>query len=148
MALIDAIASNSSLQTLDLSWNAVGSKADMTSRPVAAALSDALTKNDTLLHLDLSQNQLDAQDCAIIGVGLRENHSLLGLHMTGNQGSVDSYGNLAPDANPWPRESGHVNVMTRICNSKVTGREQWMLRNNCWLCGCHREVRFRVCFDS
>ena len=51
VALIDAIASNSSLQTLDLSWNAVGSKADMTSRPVAAALSDALTKNDTLLHL-------------------------------------------------------------------------------------------------
>ena len=94
----------------------------MTQRPVAEALSDALMTNNTLLHLDLSQNQLDAQDCDIIGVGLRENHSYWG-YMTGNQGSVDCYGNLVPDAKPWPRESGHVSVMTRICNSKVTGRE-------------------------
>ena len=49
-----------------------------------------------------------------------------------------------PDVALWPRESGHVtsSVMTRICNSEITGREKWMLRNNCWLCGNHREIVF------
>lgn len=62
-----------------------------------------------------------------MAVGLRENHSLLGLHVTGDQGSVDAFGDLAGDAEQWPLESAHC--MTRILHSKVTGREKWMLRN-------------------
>ena len=60
---------------------------------VASALSNTLESNP-LLHLDLSQNQLDAKDCDLISIGLKQNHTLLGLHMTGNQASVDCYGNL------------------------------------------------------
>lgn len=61
--------------------------------------------------------------------GLRQNHTLLGLHVTGNQGRVDAYGQLAGDAEPWPLEASHS--MTRILHSRVTGREKWTLRNRC-----------------
>jgi hypothetical protein len=141
VALINAIGENSSLLKLDISWNAIGTKSEAT-RAVAQALSTCLAKNSTLIHIDLSQNQLSAADCGIISEGLKNNHTLLGLHMTGNQGSVDCYGNLVPDVELWPAEASHQQVMTRICNTEVAGREKWMLRNNCWLCGAHRETLF------
>lgn len=166
--LAGAIATNQTLQKFDISWNAIGTRAEV-ARQVAAALSDMLAKNETLLHLDLSQNQLTTADCATISVGLAANHSVMGLHMTGNGGSLDAYGHLVPDAEPWPLESGHV--MTRIIGENFENQERqhmrdtaqskdpshasreahgagsraqgkWQLRNSCWICGCFRENKF------
>ena len=116
-----------------------GTKSEAT-RQVSVALSSCLQQNSTLIHIDLSHNQLSAADCELIAGGLKHNHTLLGIHITGNEGSVDTYGNLVADATAWPAEAGHINVMSRICNTKVVGQEKWMMRNNCWICGCHRET--------
>jgi len=167
LILAGAIANNQTLQKFDISWNAIGTRAEVI-RQVASALSDMLAKNDTLLHLDLSQNQLTTADCATISVGLAANHSVMGIHMTGNGGSIDAYGHLVPDAEPWPLESGHV--MTRIIGENFQNKERqhmretarnrdpsismrdthdrggkqgkWQLRNSCWICGCFKEYQF------
>jgi len=73
-----------------------------------------------------------------MGEGLKNNHTLLGLHMDGNAGSLDAYGHLSGDACPWPLETAHC--MTRITGSKIVGKENWTLRNNCWICCMWRET--------
>ena len=123
--LAAAVGSNQTLQKLDISWNAIGTKSEV-NRCVAKALSDMLAQNATLLHLDLSQNQLTTTDCAVISVGLAANHSIMGLHMTGNGGSLDAYGHLVPDAEPWPLESGHV--ATRIIGENFQTKDRQLRR--------------------
>ena len=49
-------------------------------------------KNKTLIHVDLSHNGLMDQEIDIISEGLKENHTILGLHMIGNQKSTDAMG--------------------------------------------------------
>lgn len=143
IALTEALKGNNNLLSFDLSWNALGSKSDQF-RTTAAAISSLLETNTTLTHLDLSQNQLKENDIIVIGEGLKKNHTLLGIHITGNSGKVDAYGQLEPDAEPWPIESAHS--MTRIVGpmSKVQGRERWALRNSCWICSKWREHRFKI----
>lgn len=142
IALAEALKTNDKLLSFDLSWNAIGSKADQF-RTTATAIASLLEVNCTLTHLDLSQNQLKEHDIIVIGCGLKKNHSLLGIHITGNAGKVDAYGQLAPETEPWPLESAHS--MTRIVGaiSKVQGREKWALRNSCWICSRWREQRFK-----
>ncbi len=141
IALADAIRESNYLECFDISWNAIGTTADQ-QRNVAKSISDMLESNRSLTHLDLSHNNLNTIDCASIAEGLRKNHTLLGLHMTGNQSKIDAYGQLMPDAQAWPLESAHS--MTRIIGSlsRVVGREQWTLRNSCWICGMWRETNF------
>ena len=142
IALAEALKTNDKLLSFDLSWNAIGSKADQF-RTTAIAIASLLEVNCTLTHLDLSQNQLKEQDIIVIGEGLKKNHSLLGIHITGNAGKVDAYGQLAPETEPWPLESAHS--MTRIVGpmSKVQGIEKWALRNSCWICSKWTEQRFK-----
>jgi hypothetical protein len=52
----------------------------------AVALANLLNLNDTLLHLNIAHNSLCAKECEIIGEGLLENHTLMGLHVTGWKG--------------------------------------------------------------
>jgi Ran GTPase-activating protein (RanGAP) involved in mRNA processing and transport len=112
-ALAEALLLNTTIASLDLSWNAIGSTSDKTRR-VATSLAALLSQNTTLTHLDLSQNQLSSADCGVIGEGLRNNHSLLGLHITGNGGKVDAYGQLMADAEPWPLEVRILNCVKNI----------------------------------
>jgi hypothetical protein len=51
-----------------------------------------LNVNKKLLHLDLSYNRLSKLECYNIGQGLLENHTLVGLHLRGNEGEVDTLG--------------------------------------------------------
>ena len=128
---------NCKLASLDLSWNSIGSKYDH-NRTAAKQFSKMFTSNKTLTHIDLSQNHLDEADCTEIGNGLKSNHTLLGLHISGNKGTVDNYGNLAADSEPWPLEASHC--ITRIIGTRVEGKEAWTKRNNCWICGMWKET--------
>ena len=54
-------------------------------------------RNMTLLHLDISHNQFKVEDSEVIGDGLNENHTLLGLHTAGNNAEIDHLGFLLTD---------------------------------------------------
>lgn len=51
---------------------------------------DALRENKSLVHVDISHNKMSKIDVEIIAEGLKENHSILGIHMSGNSGHVDN----------------------------------------------------------
>ena len=48
--------------------------------------------NKTLVHIDLSHNFLRKQDCEDIEAFLKENHTILGIHMVGNEINTNSQG--------------------------------------------------------
>jgi len=53
-------------------------------------------KNFTLMHLDISFNGFTAEDMTALSDGLRENHTLLGCHVEGNNARIDALGFLNP----------------------------------------------------
>lgn len=53
-------------------------------------------KNYNLLHLDISFNGFSAEDMMVISDGLRENHTLIGCHIEGNNAKMDSLGFVHP----------------------------------------------------
>ena len=60
------------------------------------ALSYALATRSYLVHLDVSSNHLDADMVAQFASRLRDNQTLLGLHVWGNAAALDSHGYVVP----------------------------------------------------
>jgi Ca2+-binding EF-hand superfamily protein len=59
-------------------------------------LYDIFRDGQVLFHLDLSYNGMSAEDCAVFGEGLKQNHTLFGLHLSGNGAIVDELGFIVP----------------------------------------------------
>jgi hypothetical protein len=89
------VGENSTLLQFDMSWNSLGTNDD-----VAMAIATTVEKNESLLHLDLSQNNFSTMQLDVIAEGLKENHTILGLHMEGNSCTVDSRGFVKVLASP------------------------------------------------
>jgi Ran GTPase-activating protein (RanGAP) involved in mRNA processing and transport len=86
VAIFENLIENTTLQYLDMSWNALGK--DSTNE-TADALSKMLKKNTGLVHADFSYNYFTKQECEILSQGIKSNHTLYGIHMIGNQCTVD-----------------------------------------------------------
>ena len=71
----------------------------------------ALITNKTLVHLDLSFNNLKTPDIKVIGEGLKLNHTLLGIHLMGNEAKIDELGFVTPEKT---LDSASFHVFTRI----------------------------------
>lgn len=54
--------------------------------------SEVFVENTTLLHLDMSHNNLETQEIRIMAAGLDQNHSILGIHLQGNEATVNAGG--------------------------------------------------------
>ncbi len=106
--LADAIGENETLMVFDGSFNSFGAAENNVS---AKSWRDMFMINRALVHLDLSHNGFKFADCKILGEGLKENHSILGLHMIGNEGAVDVLGYINPEPTP---NLGLSHVFTRI----------------------------------
>ncbi len=92
-------------------------------------------ENKTLIHMDLSHNGFKKTEIDVMSEGLKANHTILGLHMLGNDLSTNSQGFLTErEDNP-----GASHIMTRIEPSLETGtlsKEKSMMKigSNCWIC--------------
>lgn len=60
----------------------------------AEAWAKAFKANRRLVHLDISFNAFDSKEIEVISTGLKENHTLLGIHVDGNDCTVNSLGFL------------------------------------------------------
>jgi hypothetical protein len=49
----------------------------------ARAISKLFSTNTRLLHLNIAQNKFTPLECDLMSQGLRNNHTLLGIHITG-----------------------------------------------------------------
>ena len=98
-----SLQKNNTLQIFDFSFNNIGVANNHES---AIALSQAFSNNNSLIHLDLSGVNFDMKDIEFISKvaresqhadeGLIQNHSILGIHMIGNKGTIDALGFVKP----------------------------------------------------
>ena len=132
----EGLSQNDGLKHLDLSWNLLGRNDGFAT---AKALAKALSVNQTLQHLDLSNNYIKEKECEIIGEGLKDNHHIFGLHMQGNDCTVDAKGYIKPIAYLNKTEQAHL-YKRIISKSKFKGHQ--IARDNCWICEKWVEIEF------
>ena len=85
--IINALKS-SNITILDLSWNSLGQKRD---GAFGKAFRELLL-NEKLKHADISYNSFVEKDIKEIEIGIKDNHTLWGIHVIGNEADVDSEG--------------------------------------------------------
>jgi len=71
----------------------------------------SLISNKTIIHVDFSFNNFKTADIQVIGEGLKSNHTLLGIHLMGNEAKVDELGFVMPEKT---MDSASFHVFTRI----------------------------------
>ncbi len=62
---------------------------------IGQEMQNMFKENKVLIHVDLSHNNLKSADCELIEEGLKDNHTILGLHMIGNDYNTNSLGYFA-----------------------------------------------------
>lgn len=150
--LADALSVNEKLLVFDCSFNSFGSSEKNQS---AKSWKNMLMENKTLVHIDLSHNGFKLQDCTIIAEGLKQNHTILGIHMAGNAGSIDVLGYLNPEKD---NELGLCHIFTRIdCmlnilikyiatletgNKSNSQMKKLQAYSNCWICEGWTQMKF------
>ena len=110
-----------------------------------------LNKDTELLHLDISYNNINYTDAEKIAENIKQNHTILGIHVDGNEMEVDELGFVYPiDKNNYkPNHFANSQVFYRISNdhplskSNVLNVQKIKHKNNCWICEGWKEVKFR-----
>jgi len=100
------------LRRLDLAFNRLGSglhtddaitkESDRNAKVLASVFQDC----STLFHLDISHNAFTADECSTLANGLLHNHTLFGLHMVGNDATIDDLGFVVPSTRRQPGPGG------------------------------------------
>lgn len=105
---------------------------------------ECFKKNKVLIHVDISYNGLRLNDMKLIGESLINNHTILGIHIMGNEGEVDKKGFINAEVeNSFENNSvGKSQLMIRInpIFNESTGvikskmAMQLQTTDNCWIC--------------
>ena len=103
-----------------------------------------------LVHLNISHNNLSYEDCKLISEESKNNRSILGFHVDGNEMRINPLGFIHPIKKEdkmhnfysksqisYDMENfkGIPKILTSPLNKMRGG-------NNCWICQCWREVEF------
>ena len=108
-------------------------------------------KNTKLLHLDISHNNLGYIDCIQIEKDIIHNHSILGIHVDGNEMFTDELGFIhAFDKKNY--KNNHfansqifykIDYEHPLIKSKILNIKKIRAKNNCWICEGWNEVLFK-----
>ena len=107
-------------------------------------------KNTQLLHLDISYNNINVVDATAISENIKDNHTILGIHVDGNDMWVDELGFVFPIEKAKYKQNHFANsqIFYRIANdhplnrSSVINVQKLRSKNNCWICEGWREIKF------
>ena len=107
-------------------------------------------KNTELLHLDISYNNINYIDSKEISENIKDNHTILGIHVDGNNMWVDELGFVYPiEKNKYePNYFANSQIFYRISDehplikSGTINTKKLRNKNNCWICEGWREVKF------
>ena len=138
LMVFEGLSKNDSLKELDLSWNSIGNSKD---KSTVKNLATCMGRASGLAHLDLSFNSLTSDECGLIGQGLESNHDLLGLHLMGNEGFIDSQGFVCKSNQSTHFEQSHL--FKRIFDK--TRKARLFLKRpkiRCWICEGWVEMKF------
>ena len=103
-----------------------------------------------LLHLDISYNNLNYVDCKAISEHIKNNHTILGIHVDGNDMYTDGFGFVYPIEKSDYKHDHFANsqLFYRISDdhplitSNVLNTKKLRAKNNCWICEGWREIKF------
>jgi len=123
LRLMEGFKLNDGLREIDLSWNSLvqGDNAGM-----AQALGNWLLHDTHVRHVDLSFNYLTAAMWTTIIPALNENHTVTGLHVTGNYCEIDTRGFVSPT-------SLCVKTSTALISPRII-RGKPGIGTRCWVC--------------
>ena len=115
--LCESLHKTDTLKTLDLSFNPLSKKGKNKDK-YPECLSTMFQMNESILHLDLSHTGITWEDGQIIDKGFNENHSILGVHLTGNEITLTADGFITKQKK---HDAGNSHIMTRITESLFMG---------------------------
>lgn len=110
-ALVQLLQKNTSVVSMDLSWNALTAE-------TAKSFSVSLVKNSTLRSLNLSSNSIDVDGAKALAEGLKQNKGLTTLKMSWNQLLDDGARYLASALTPLSASSGGGSSHTTAASSE------------------------------
>ena len=107
-------------------------------------------KNIELVHLDISYNNINAVDAKAISEHIKDNHTILGIHVDGNDMWVDELGFVYPVEKSKYKQNhfAQSQIFYRITNdhplahSNIINVQKLRSKNNCWICEGWREIKF------
>ena len=107
-------------------------------------------KRTELLHLDISYNNINVVDSTAISEHIKDNHTILGIHVDGNNMWVDELGFVYPIEKSKYKKNHFANsqIFYRIANdhplnrSSIINVQKLRSKNNCWICEGWREIKF------
>ena len=89
---------NSKIGILDISFNPIGSNhSRVYTLDSMKKLALYFKKDVNLIHLDMSHCGFTHEDAIILNKGLKFNHTILGIHMAGNNTGIDPLGYLGAE---------------------------------------------------
>lgn len=103
-----------------------------------------------LVHLDISHNNIGFVDSQHISEEVKYNHSILGIHLDGNDMTIDSLGFITAVQKENHDKSHYANsqVYYKIDNehplikSNILNVRKIRAKNSCWICEGWREIKF------
>lgn len=125
----------------------------------AKALGELFKDNsNTLVHLNISNNNFNYLDCSHIAETVKQNQTILGIHVEGNQMTIDQLGFIFPISKPdraanyyansqitynslYDKEEG-ILIGNSLLKSDIPAHIKIKKRNNCWICEGWRETAF------
>lgn len=136
LELLKGLADNSGLLELDVSWNSLGRDSSL---EVAQSLGKALKDNTDLIHLDISFNYFSKAEIEIFGSLIKDNHTLIGLHVLGNDCTLDSKGFVIASEFMGTAQQSHFFNRMFVNDTKVPKKKTVI---NCWICERWIEVKY------
>ena len=103
-----------------------------------------------LIHLDISHNNINYTDCKLISEKVKFNHTLLGIHLDGNEMEINSLGFINPiekntKNNKFFSESQitySIDNKYKLRKTSIDAIRKIRSKNNCWICDGYREIEF------
>ena len=113
-------------------------------------------KDINLLHLDISHNNIGYFDCKQIEIDVKNNHTILGIHVDGNNMYIDELGfiHAIDKVNYENNYFAYSQIFYRIDNehplikSNILNVKKIRGKNNCWICEGWREKYFEYYIDD
>jgi len=112
--------------------------------------------NTELVHLDISHNNINFEDAEYLAKECKVNHRILGIHVDGNEMTIDELGFLHPMRkvskvpNYYANSQIYYNISLDQSKVKTNNDKIRKIRakNNCWICEGWRETTFTLKADK
>ena len=123
----------------------------------AINLGEFFCKNNTeLIHLDISHNNINYIDCKYLSEKVKNNHTILGIHLDGNEMEINELGFIIPieknaKGDNYFSESQITYGLDKNYSLRKTSIEairRIRNKNNCWICDGFREIEFEFKFKK